>query len=831
MIFVSEIVLTIDGKKVMAGAGETVLAAARRAGIGIPTLCEHGDLPPFGGCRMCVVEIDEVRGYPTSCTTPAAAGMVVRTDTPALRELRQMVLEMVLSGHPNSCLVCQDREACERHRPRPTKSGRATRCGACSNRSGCAVRGLSLAGGERLLNLSTIYSAAKVERHEPFIDRDHNLCILCARCWRACEQIQGRPVISILHRGAEARVGAAFDMSWQEAGCTYCGACVDLCPTGTLTDRFARWFDVSGPDVATACALCGHGCRLRATSADGKLVSTRMSRFTREERICAAGRFAYAQLLNDPNRLVRPELRMDGELTPVEWEEAIAAIAGDLAAYRGALAVVTSALDTRENIHAYARFAEAMGGRLVRVSGADDAQLAEWRAGIGQGTVKAAIVAGNLLDEADASALQYLLLIDCLPSAVGRAAAAVLPAAVLGETGSTFVRADGQPASIHKVAQPPGEARAECEILAALAKAMGIELPAVPEGNLQASSAAWDQPAVPPAHDPRGDAAHTPSRFRGHLLADSAPNLRRLGLPSSADRRAPLIAGFEVLAREEVVPNFHRLVLRAPTVAQFAKPGQFAIVMAGETSERVPFTLVDWDAAAGTITLIVEEVGRASRELAELQAGDFVAHVAGPLGSPLPVRNYGTVALAGGCYGIAAIYPLAKALKAAGNRVIGVIEGCSAHMLYFEDELSGACDQLVLVTKDGSRGIKGGVQDVLPKLVLPPSAVDRGGAGVDLLVAIGCTFMMEMVAGKTRSLGVPLQVALNPIMVDGTGMCGACRVSVGGQTRFACVDGPLFDGHAVDFAELSARRAGFRNAELTALAHDHGEEMLPVVQG
>jgi NAD(P)H-flavin reductase len=189
--------------------------------------------------------------------------------------------------------------------------------------------------------------------------------------------------------------------------------------------------------------------------------------------------------------------------------------------------------------------------------------------------------------------------------------------------------------------------------------------------------------------------------------------------------------------------------------------------------------------------------------------------VSGPLGVPLPIRNYGTVALGGGCFGVGAIYPIAKALKAAGNRVIAAIEACSGHMLFMEDELRRVCDELILATKDGSRGRKGGVQDIFPEL---PARGER----IDQFVAVGCTFMMRMAVEKARPTGVPLQVALNPIMVDGTGMCGACRVTAGKQTKFACVDGPFFDGYSVDWDELFARRNGFVKSEVEALPQNGG---------
>jgi NAD(P)H-flavin reductase len=329
-------------------------------------------------------------------------------------------------------------------------------------------------------------------------------------------------------------------------------------------------------------------------------------------------------------------------------------------------------------------------------------------------------------------------------------------------------------------------------------------------GDVTAEVAGDDAPAAV-AGSPRDVLRDVPTRFRGHWIADAARALEEIGLPSSPEPPPAMVAGgFPVVEVREVVPNFHLVKIKAPAVAKYAKPGQFAIVMVSETSERSPYTLIDWDAEEGTISFIVEEVGRSSREFVMSRPGDVVAHVSGPLGTPFPVEKVGTVALGGGCYGVAAIYPVARAMKEAGNRVVCAIEASTRHLLYMEDELRGVCDELLIATKDGSRGRKGGVQEVFVELL-------GGQSRPDLLVAIGCTFMMRMVAEATESRGAPLQVALKSIMVDGTGMCGACRVSVGGEMKFACVDGPFFDGHGVDWDELMSRLGAFHQQEIDAL--------------
>ncbi len=264
---------------------------------------------------------------------------------------------------------------------------------------------------------------------------------------------------------------------------------------------------------------------------------------------------------------------------------------------------------------------------------------------------------------------------------------------------------------------------------------------------------------------------------------------------------------FEIVEKRQVAPNIHEIVVKAPRIAAAARAGQFAILMAAEKSERVPFTLADWDAGAGTVTLVVLETGKSSGQLVRMGVGDEIAHLAGPLGEPVAIGNVGTVALAAGCYGIGAILCIAKALKAAGNEVIAIVEARSHYLHYYKDRLAAASDEIVQTTIDGSEGRKGHAVDALGEML-------AAGRKIDRVVAVGCPFMMMLVASETRPLAVPTEAALNPIMVDGTGMCGACRVSIGGETKFACVDGPFFNAHQVDWDELFTRRSAYHAQEV-----------------
>jgi NAD(P)H-flavin reductase len=267
---------------------------------------------------------------------------------------------------------------------------------------------------------------------------------------------------------------------------------------------------------------------------------------------------------------------------------------------------------------------------------------------------------------------------------------------------------------------------------------------------------------------------------------------------------------FKILEKREIAPNTHEVVIAAPKIARKVLPGQFVILMVDESSERVPYTLSDWDPDKGTITLVVLEVGQSSRKLALRRAGEEVLHVVGPLGQPLEIKEFGTVALTAGCYGIGAIVGIARALREAGNRVITITEARSHYMHYYAEELGGVSDELIRTTIDGSEGIQGHAVKALLQML-------EGGTKLDLVIAVGCPFMMMLVSRDTQPSQTPTIVALNPIMLDGTGMCGACRVTVGEKMKFACVDGPFFDGHQVDWDELWDRRAAYDQDEILAL--------------
>lgn len=255
---------------------------------------------------------------------------------------------------------------------------------------------------------------------------------------------------------------------------------------------------------------------------------------------------------------------------------------------------------------------------------------------------------------------------------------------------------------------------------------------------------------------------------------------------------------FRVISKEEIAPKFHRFVVEAPEIARKHKPGQFVMVLPTETGERIPLTIAASDPTAGTITLVVQEVGKTTMGMALMAAGEGFVSVVGPLGTPTHIEKFGTVVCVGGGAGIAPMLPIAGGLRRAGNRVLSILGGRTQELVILRAEMEAVSDEIVYTTDDGSFGRKGLVTHALAALV-------ESHGKPDLVVAIGPAIMMKAVAEMTRPLAIPTLASLNSIMVDGTGMCGACRIAVDGQTKFVCVDGPEFDAHKVDFDLLIKR--------------------------
>jgi ferredoxin--NADP+ reductase len=276
---------------------------------------------------------------------------------------------------------------------------------------------------------------------------------------------------------------------------------------------------------------------------------------------------------------------------------------------------------------------------------------------------------------------------------------------------------------------------------------------------------------------------------------------------------------YRITAREDLSPVTKLFRVEAPEVARKAKAGQFVIIRIDEQGERVPLTVADYDRQSGEITLVFQEVGKTTKQLGTMKVGDELASFVGPLGRPTEIEKYGTVMCVGGGVGIAPIYPIARALHAAGNYVISIIGARNVSLLFWEDKMRSVSDELTVCTDDGSYARKALVPEPMKEILATRK--------VDMIWAIGPAIMMKFAALATQPFGVKTIVSLNSIMVDGTGMCGACRVEVGGKTRFVCVDGPEFDGHQVDWGLLLERQRIYLEQEKRATErfeqqHSHG---------
>ncbi len=267
----------------------------------------------------------------------------------------------------------------------------------------------------------------------------------------------------------------------------------------------------------------------------------------------------------------------------------------------------------------------------------------------------------------------------------------------------------------------------------------------------------------------------------------------------------------KILNRKRLVPNIHMIEISAPDIVKKCKPGQFVILMPDEKGERIPLSLADWDKEQGSITCVFMAVGTSTQKLTRLKTGDEISVCVGPLGKPAEIGRFGTVLCAAGCYGIGAIYPIARALKQAGNKVITLIDAKAKYLIYWEERFKEISDQYFVSARDGFYDCRDYIPKVL-KDVLKENKIDR-------VVSIGCTYLMYTCSEATKPFEINTYVNLNPIMVDGTGMCGACRLKVGEDTKFACVDGPEFDGHQVDWNELFYRRKSYFDDEIRSLCY------------
>jgi NADH dehydrogenase/NADH:ubiquinone oxidoreductase subunit G len=528
--------LTINNKTVIARAGESVLQCALRHNINIPHLCTHPSLPAFGACRMCVVEIDGMRGFPASCATPALEGMVVRTDTVALNDLRRGILELILLEHPSACLVCDKQELCERFRPDASKAGRTTGCHTCNNKEVCEVRDLSEELHLTALPVPPVYRNLPLERSDPFIDRDLNLCILCGRCVRICKAHHGQSTIDFVGRGSNTRIGAAFGRGLTEAGCRFCGSCIDVCPTGSLADRYGKWFGAPTRFVATTCTLCDAACAVTVHSNAHKRAVMARGINTRTP-ICVLGRFAIPEFLNGSTRLTAPQVRVGERMRDMPWPQALAQAAERLKPFVGnGFALVCDTSSTLEDRHVFRKFTyEVMQSPHYIEIQADDRGVSHQSL---PDAVRATLLTGQFVAPERLQQLELLIVQDCYPTAASDCAAVTFPATVLAEVEGTFVDEERRMRPLRRACDGPGTARPDWQIICELARALGA--PGFEYAS--ADAIASDMGAIgarlrtaqpmPPraAADPRYRRTH----FRGHCLEDRVSGLHDLSVAEPA---------------------------------------------------------------------------------------------------------------------------------------------------------------------------------------------------------------------------------------------------------------------------------------------------------
>jgi len=350
----------IDGNVIETERQQTILDVARENGIYIPSLCDHAELSPFTGCRLCLVGIKGRKGYAPSCGTQVEEGMEVVTDTPDLRKLRGQILELILSEHPNACLICTEKESCDDYKSTIRKVGEVTGCVLCSNNKRCELQDVVDALKIDKVSFPSVYRDIEVKKSDPFFDRNYNLCILCGRCVRVCHELRGASAISFVHRGSEEVIGTALDKPLLESGCQFCGACVDVCPTGALTERSLKYESLPDAQAKTVCPLCSMGCELDVWLHAGRILSTSPSSEGDVNRGqgCLKGRFLIKDVVASEQRILKPMIKRKKEFEEVTWDEALDFVAGKFKLYKAnETAVVESTQASCEDSYLLRKFA------------------------------------------------------------------------------------------------------------------------------------------------------------------------------------------------------------------------------------------------------------------------------------------------------------------------------------------------------------------------------------------------------------------------------------------------------------------------------------------
>lgn len=359
-----EVKLTVDGQEITARKGQTIIEAAREAGIYIPYLCWHPTLKAFGACRMCVVQVERMRGTPASCTTGVMDGMVVTTKGRQIDGIRHNIMDMVLSEHPHGCLTCPridhcgPQDTCLRH------ANVVDRCVLCPQNERCELQDVVYHLQMKDSDLSYEYRHVPLDNSNPLIDHDMNLCIVCGRCVRACNEIEAANAITFIERGDRTLIGTSLGGSLSESGCTFCGACVDVCPVGAITEKDNKWSGAPEKSVTTICSHCSVGCQLELLVKKGRVIRSiaDLSGPVNQGNSCAKGKFGY-KYIHSNDRITTPYVRKNGKLVESTWDEALGLITAKLAENKGpAFGAVASPRATNEENYLLQKFTRAVMG-------------------------------------------------------------------------------------------------------------------------------------------------------------------------------------------------------------------------------------------------------------------------------------------------------------------------------------------------------------------------------------------------------------------------------------------------------------------------------------
>jgi len=320
-----KITITIDNKSYKVRKNLTILQAAEQNNIYIPTLCAHKELSPHGGCRMCIVEVDGFRNFPTACTTPIEDGMIVRTHTTQVNTIRQEIIQLFMSEHPSSCLICDEKVECAEYLTTIHKAGVTTGCRYCANNGQCELQDVVEYLDVKEINYPIFYRNQRVEKEDPFYDRDYNLCILCGRCIRMCQEVRLANVLAFKFRGRNTIIGPAYDKTHLNSGCEFCGACVSVCPTGTLFEKARKWDGKPEREQISTCSFCGVGCQLRLLIKEDRVIGSLPldDILVNHGQLCVKGRFCITEIVNGYKRLKAPYKLYRATNVIISWDEAI----------------------------------------------------------------------------------------------------------------------------------------------------------------------------------------------------------------------------------------------------------------------------------------------------------------------------------------------------------------------------------------------------------------------------------------------------------------------------------------------------------------------------